>query len=79
MNNVTSDGVKMTGDLFLVGVTPPRSRVQEEHKISAQLQEQILQPVDAESAECEPVHGLSQDPDLRLEDDGLSRHHRHRE
>lgn len=65
--------------MFLITGTPLRSRVQEEHKVCSQLQEQILQPVDAESPQCQPVHGLGQDPDLRLEDHGLSRHHRHRE
>lgn len=56
-----------------------RPRVQEEHQIGAQLQEQVLQPVDAEPTLSEPVHGLGTDPDLRLEDDGLARHHGDRE
>lgn len=62
---------------FLIAVTSLRSSVQEEYKISPQLQEQIFQPVDAEPAESEPVDGLGANSDLGLEDDGLSWHHRH--
>lgn len=75
----TSNKVQKTVTLscFLIALTSLRSRVQEEYKISPQLQEQVLQPVDAEPAESEPVNGLGAYSDFRLEDDGLSRHHGH--
>lgn len=58
-----------------LSLSSARSCIQEEYKIGPQLQEQILQPVDAEPAESEPVDGLCANSDLGLEDNGLAWHH----